>query len=124
MTEPARILLAEDEQSVAGPIIARLESDGHTIHWVTGVRDLRAELPQFQPDLLLLDVTLDTDGLEFFQAVRFAPEHPRAGVVVLTEPGDVRMKERAQQLGAAAVMPKPVDGDQLVALVEDLLTFI
>jgi len=65
-----------------------------------------------------------TDGLELFQAIRFAPEHPPAGVIVLTEAGDVPTRERAQQLGAAAVLVKPIRGDELIDVVEDLLTFI
>src|SRR5438552_2051808 len=120
----ARILLAEDEASVARPVIQRFEGIGHEVRWARAVREVRAELPMFSPDVLILDTTLDTDGLEFFQAIRFAPEHPPGGVVILTEPGDVGTRERAQQLGAAAVISKPIRGDELVEIVEDLLTFI
>ena len=88
------------------------------------MREVRDELNVFEPDVLILDTTLDTDGLELFQAIRFAPEHPRAGVVILTAAGDVPARERAQQLGAAAVMMKPVRSDELVDIVEDLLTYL
>ncbi|HEY4869860.1 MAG TPA: response regulator [Candidatus Dormibacteraeota bacterium] len=120
----ARILLAEDEASVAQAVITRFTEMGHEVRWARAVREVRAELPEFSPDLLILDVTLDTDGLELFQAIRFAPEHPPAGVVILTESGDIAMRERAQQLGAAAVVTKPLRGDELAEVVEDLLTFI
>lgn len=120
----ARILIAEDEASVAQPVINRFTAIGHEVRWARAVRQVREELPAFSPDLLILDVTLDTDGLELFQALRFAPEHPPAGVVILTEAGDIGMRERAQQLGAAAVVTKPVRGDELVDVVEDLLTLI
>jgi len=120
----ARILLAEDQASVAQPVIDRFETIGHVVHWARAVREVRAELPAFEPDVLILDTTLDTDGLELFQAIRFAPEHPRGGVVILTEPGDILTRERAHQLGAAAVLSKPIRGDELVEAVEDLLTFI
>ena len=119
-----RILVAEDELRVGQPIVNRLELEGHAVHWVRAIRELRDAILADKPDVLLLDVTLDTDGLEFFQAIRFAPEHPPAGVVVLTEPGDTITKERAQQLGAAAVLMKPVDEDKLVTTVDDLLTYI
>ena len=105
-------------------MIDRFTGIGYEVHWVRAVREVRAELPMFSPDVLILDTTLDTDGLEFFQAIRFAPEHPPGGVVILTEPGDVGTRERAQQLGAAAVISKPIRGDELVEIVEDLLTFI
>ena len=124
MGTPARILLAEDQASVAAPVVSRLNEAGHEVRWVRQMRELRREMADNPPDLLLLDTTLDTDGLEYFQAVRFAPEHPPAGVIVLTPAGDRRTKERAQQLGAAAVLPKPLDGDTVVAVVGDLLSMI
>ena len=120
----ARILLAEDQASVAAPVVSRLNEAGHEVRWVRQMRELRREMADNPPDLLLLDTTLDTDGLEYFQAVRFAAEHPPAGVIVLTPPGDRRTKERAQQLGAAAVLAKPLDGDTVVAVVGDLLSMI
>lgn len=122
--ERARILLAEDQSSVAQPVLQRFAGIGHDVRWVRAVREVRAQLSEFAPDVLILDTTLDTDGLELFQALRFAPEHPPGGVVILTEPGDIPTRERAQQLGAAAVLSKPLDGDQLVDIVEDLLTYI
>jgi DNA-binding response OmpR family regulator len=123
-TSPARILLAEDEAKVAQPVLQRFTDIGHEVHWVRAVREVRAELPAFSPDLLILDTTLDTDGLEFFQAIRFAPDAPPAGVIVLIEPGDVGTRERAHQLGAAAVISKPIDGDELVEAAEDLLSLV
>ena len=124
MGVPARILLAEDQASVAAPVVSKLVEAGHEVRWVREMRQLRKQMADIPPDLLLLDTTLDTDGLEYFQAIRFAPEHPRAGVVILTPPGDIRTKERAQQLGAAAVLAKPLDEDALVAVVGDLLSMI
>jgi DNA-binding response OmpR family regulator len=124
MGTPAQILLAEDQASVAGPVVSSLTEAGHEVTWVRQMRDLRRAMDDTPPDLLLLDTTLDTDGLEYFQALRFAPEHPPAGVVILTPQGDARTKERAQQLGAAAVLAKPVDGGQLVAVVGELLSMV
>ncbi len=120
----ARILIAEDEGPVAGTLVAALRERGHQVRWVRAVRDVRAELPEFQPQLLLLDVSLDTDGLELLQAIRFAPLCPPAGVVVLIEPGDTGSRDRAHQLGAAAVLAKDPSPARLVETVEDLLAWL
>ena len=119
-----RILLAEDEGIVARPLVVALREHGHEVRWVRAVRELRAELPAFAPQLLLLDVTLDTDGLEFLQAIRFTADCPPAGVVVLADPGDIASRDRAHQLGAAAVVNKPVEEAPLLALVEELISFL
>ena len=119
-----RILLAEDEGIVARPLIVALRDRGHDVRWVRAVRELRAELPAFGPKLLILDVSLDTDGLEYLQAIRFTADCPPAGVVVLADPGDTASRDRAHQLGAAAVVSKPVEETRLVALVEELVSFV
>ncbi|GAC1338211.1 MAG: hypothetical protein NVSMB29_03730 [Candidatus Dormibacteria bacterium] len=120
----ARILLVEDETAPARTVTTTLQALGHQVHWVRTVREARQELRDAAWDVLVLDVSLDSDGLEFFQAIRFAPEHPGGGVVIMTEPGDVQTKERAKQLGAAGVLTKPLVADELAAVVEDLLAFI
>ncbi len=119
-----RILLAEDEGIVARPLIVALRGRGHEVRWVRAVRELRTELPAFGPEVLILDVSLDTDGLEYLQAIRFTPDCPPAGVVVLADPGDIASRDRAHQLGAAAVVSKPVEETRLVALVEELVSFL
>lgn len=120
----ARILIAEDEGPVAAPLVAALRERGHQVRWVRAVRDVRSQLPEFQPQLLLLDVSLDTDGLELLQALRFAPLCPPAGVLVLIEPGDTGARDRAHQLGAAAVLAKEPSPTRVVQTVEDLLAWI
>jgi DNA-binding response OmpR family regulator len=120
----ARILLAEEEVIVARPLIVALRGRGHEVRWVRAVRELRTELPAFSPALLLLDVSLDTDGLEFLQAIRFTADCPPAGVVVLADPGDIASRDRAHQLGAVAVVSKPVEEGPLLALVEELIGFL
>ncbi len=116
------IVVAEDEGRVAQSVTSRLGSDGHEVHWVRTARDVRTELLERPCDLLLLDVSLDeTDGLELLQALRFSPQAPRGGIVMLAERDDVSSQERAQQLGAAVVLSKPLDLAGLSATVRELL---
>jgi DNA-binding response OmpR family regulator len=120
----ARVFLAEEFGSVAQPLISRLEEEGHEVKWVQSMRECRAQLEDYGPDILVLSTMLETDGLEFFQALRFAPHCPPGGVIIITDVNDVRARERALQLGAAAVFSKPVDPNELRLAVEDLLAFI
>ena len=115
------VLLAEAEPTVAKVVSSRLDTEGIAVRWVRTIREARTELSDHPPDLLLLDTALETDGLEFFQALRNRPEAPRGGVVVLTEQGDTHARERAHQLGAAAVVTKPIKVDDVAQVVRDLL---
>jgi DNA-binding response OmpR family regulator len=120
----ATILVAEDDGALARTLATRFEPQGYEVRWVRSVRDARIELRERPTDVLLLDSGLETEGLAFFQAVRFAPEAPRGGIVVLAEQNDTYSRERAQQLGAAAVMSKPVRLDDVVAVIEDLVSHL
>lgn len=118
------VLLAEAEDSVARLVAARLDLDGVGVRWVRTIREARKELEDNPPDLLVLDTALETDGLEFFQALRSRPEAPRGGVIVLADSRDVHARERAAQLGAAAVVTKPLKVDAVAQAVKELLDCI
>jgi len=115
------VLLAEAEPSVARVVSSKLEDTGIEVRWVRTIREARTELADNPPDLLVLDTALETDGLEFFQALRSRPDAPRGGVVVITQQGDTHARERAHQLGAAAVVAKPVNLEDMTQVVLDLL---
>ena len=123
-TKTADILVVEDETASGQLVTSTLRGDGHTVRWVRSVRDARAQLRERPPDLLVLDLTLETDGLELLQALRFSPADPRGGIVVLAEGSDTRGRERAQQLGAAAVLSKPLKGPELTAAVKELVSWL
>ena len=125
MPRPKSILWVDDEVESLTSHILFLEEQGFAVE-TTAHGDDALVLLQRQPyGVVLLDEQMPgRRGLELFQAIRFAPEHPRAGVVILIEPGDTGTRERAHQLGAAAVVSKPIRGEELVEAVEDLLSFI
>ncbi len=114
-----RIVLAENEAAVAKPLVAQLQNIGHDITWVDNVRELRDVMEVGDVDVLILANTLDTDGLEYLQSIRFAPHHPRGGVIVISD--SVSARERGLQLGAAAALPKPLIGDDLLTTLAELL---
>jgi DNA-binding response OmpR family regulator len=115
------VLLAEATASVAKAVTSCLDDEGVDVRWVRTIREARQQLADNPPDLLLLDTALETDGLEFFQALRLRPDAPRGGVIVLTDRTDVHSRERAAQLGAAAVVTKPLNPDELAQVVRELL---
>lgn len=123
MLDTARILLVEDEPAAAALVEEELAGSGHTLRWVRSIRDARPMLESWQPTILLLDTSLETDGLEFFQGLRNTDREPDAGTVLLVDDTDTLLKERALQLGPAAVVTKPIDPGALLASVSDMLNF-
>ncbi|GAA2473178.1 response regulator transcription factor [Streptomyces longisporus] len=109
-----RVLLAEDDDGVAGALTEVLYEHGHL---PTRVRRGEEVLVRHrQADLLLLDLGLpDLDGLEVLRKLRTVSGLP---VVVLTARGDERSVVRGLRLGADDYLVKPVRLAELLARIE------
>ena len=69
MDAPARLLLVEDDQGIARPLVAALEAGGHTVEHVTTGRE--AITAARRVDAVLLDLGLpDLDGVEVCRRLR------------------------------------------------------
>ncbi|WP_399881053.1 response regulator transcription factor [Streptomyces sp. BBFR51] len=109
-----RILLAEDDDGVAGALVEVLYDHGHLTRRVTRGRDVLTY--HRSSDLLLLDLGLpDIDGLEVLRRLRTVSE---LSVVVLTARGDERSVVRGLRLGADDYLVKPVRLTELLARIE------
>ncbi|WP_217169113.1 response regulator transcription factor [Streptomyces sp. AC512_CC834] len=109
-----RILLAEDDDGVAGALVEVLYDHGHLTRRVTHGRDVLTY--HRSSDLLLLDLGLpDVDGLEVLRRLRTVSE---LSVVVLTARGDERSVVRGLRLGADDYLVKPVRLTELLARIE------
>ncbi|MFF8172752.1 response regulator transcription factor [Streptomyces chartreusis] len=109
-----RVLLAEDDDGVAGALTEALYEHGHLPTRVRRGEDVFAR--HRQADLLLLDLGLpDLDGLEVLRKLRAVSGLP---VVVLTARGDERSVVRGLRLGADDYLVKPVRLAELLARIE------
>ncbi|WP_328558649.1 response regulator transcription factor [Streptomyces coelicoflavus] len=109
-----RILLAEDDDGVAGALVEVLYDHGHTTRRVTRGMDVLTY--HRSSDLLLLDLGLpDVDGLDVLRRLRTVSD---LSVVVLTARGDERSVVRGLRLGADDYLVKPVRLTELLARIE------
>ncbi len=81
----AKILLVEDDPSIIQLYSFKLSSAGYEVRTAqNGLIGLKT-LPDFFPDLILLDLRMPVmDGEAFLQAFRKKPEHADVPVIVLT----------------------------------------
>ena len=110
-----RVLLAEDDDGVAGALTEALY-DTRPPADPRAARRGRPRPPPTDADLLLLDLGLpDMDGLEVLRKLRAVSALP---VVVLTARGDERSVVRGLRLGADDYLVKPVRLAELLARIE------
>lgn len=108
-----RVLVVEDDASVAGGIVDGLTNAAiETLHVTTGAAGLEALL-SFHPDLVLLDLGLpDMDGTEVCRAIRAQGSIP---VIVVSARDDEIDRVMALEIGADDYIVKPFGMRELVA---------
>ena len=105
-----RILLVEDEETIAAPLADGLRREGFDVEWAaTGAAALDASAP----DLVLLDLRLpDTDGLDVCRRLRERSDVP---IIVVTARGEEADRVVGLELGADDYVVKPFGLRELIA---------
>jgi signal transduction histidine kinase/CheY-like chemotaxis protein len=114
-----RILVVDDNRDAADSLAMLLQMDGHEVHVAySGKQALEAATSGFLPDVAILDLGLpDIDGYELARRLRHDLKMQRATLVALTGWGQDEHKQRAREAGFDHHLTKPVDPDQLTALI-------
>ena len=116
-----RILIVEDDVSLAGFLSGELEAQGFAVEQIhDGEEALRTLETTRRFDLVMLDLNLPKlDGIALMQRLR--PAQPRLPVLVLTARSRVEDKVLALQSGADDCLSKPFSLIELLARVQALL---
>lgn len=115
----AKVLLADDEQSLTGVVAPVLEDAGYGVKVASNGVEALGRLYQWQPDLVILDVMMpEMDGWETCRRIRAVSDVP---VLILTAKGGEANELQALQEGADHFMPKPFSLPVLLARVQALL---
>jgi two-component system response regulator HydG len=115
--DPIRVLIIDDDRFHAETVAESLARVGYECHVATsGVEGARL-LEKEDWDVILTDLKMaDVDGLAILRKAR--EQQPDAEVVMITGYGDVKTAVEAMQQGAADYLTKPVDRDELRAVVQ------
>ena len=122
MSSP-RILVADDEPALLRLLEFVLWRRGFIIQGVTNGNAAIEVLKTESPDLVILDVMMP--GLDGYEVLTFIRETPRLEglpVVMLTARAQLDDIQRGLTLGADAYLAKPFDPEELLSVVESLLS--
>jgi response regulator NasT len=117
VSEPRRVLLAEDEALIRLDLKEMLEEEGFAVVAEAGDGETAVRLArELRPDLAILDVKMPVlDGLSAAEQIvgeRVAP------VIILTAFSQRDLVERAREAGAMAYLVKPFEKKDLVPTIE------
>ena len=117
---PTRILLVEDDASIALVITAALEAEGFAVDRCDSIAGRDRLLAANAYVLMLTDVVLtDGDGIESLAPVRALC--PNMQVIILSAQNTLDTAVRASDTGAFEYFPKPFDLEELVRTVRQAI---
>ncbi|MFO0925605.1 MAG: sigma-54 dependent transcriptional regulator [Gemmataceae bacterium] len=115
--DPIRVLVIDDDRFHAETVAESLERVGYDCTVATSGTDGSRLIEQDDWDVILTDLKMnDLDGLAILRKAR--EQLPDADVVMITGFGDVKTAVEAIKQGAANYLTKPVDRDELRAIVQ------
>lgn len=124
----ARILMVDDDPDFQDMIALVLESAGHTVQRAFDGRQALRLLPEWRPELVILDVmmTTDTEGLEVARTIRGQAEWSTLPIIMLSGIHEekklpYRLEPDENWLPVNCFLDKPVKPAILLAAVAEAL---
>ena len=111
-----KIIVVEDNLDLQQELVFMLGKSGHSVTGVSAGPELDRCLPEFQPDIVLLDVGLP--GEDGFSIARRLRSIPHLGIVMLTARGSDEDHIQGLEGGADNYLTKPVNRRVLLAVLE------
>jgi len=117
-----KILLADDSLTIQKVVELTFSDSDYDLICVSNGQKALERLAQERPDLILADVVMpEKNGYEVCEAIKGNSATARIPVVLLSGTFEPFDRERAERIGADAIVSKPFDSQQLLAQVEALL---
>ncbi|HEY3715853.1 MAG TPA: response regulator transcription factor [Jatrophihabitantaceae bacterium] len=116
----ARVLVVDDDLTVAGVVVGYLERAGHQPLHVADGRKALDTIAADPPDLVVLDLMLpEVGGLEVCRQVRAV--HRQLPIIMLTALGEADERIAGLELGADDYVSKPFSPRELILRIESVL---
>jgi len=97
---PKKILLVEDDDSLASVYETRLGAEGFDVKRAPNGEEALAAAKDHKPDLILLDVMMPkVSGFDVLDILRNTPETANSKIVMLTALSQPADQQRAKELG-------------------------
>ncbi|NKB44702.1 MAG: diguanylate cyclase [Alphaproteobacteria bacterium] len=115
---PLRVVITEDDQTLAQFYQLTLEHAGMHARIVSDPKTLLNELAGMAADIILMDLYLGScTGLELAQMVRQFPAYTTVPILFLSTESRISLQLEARHLGADDFLVKPLKPSQLVSAV-------
>lgn len=95
-----KILLVEDDDTLANVYKTRLHAEGFDLKRVPNGEEALAAALEYKPDLILLDIMMPkVSGFDVLDILRNTPETTNAKIIMLTALSQDSDRQRAEEMG-------------------------
>ena len=117
-----RILVVDSDEQVASILSIKLKRAGFEAFAAGNSSDALKIIPEFRPDIIVSEMILPKmSGIDFMKRVKMNPETMHVPFVFLSSSRDVENKILALDMGAAAVLAKPLFINDLLEKLKEIL---
>lgn len=114
-----KILVADDEQSIANLIAYAFEKEGYSVEIAYDGEEALDKITKYKPKILIIDVMMPE--LNGFQVLKKLKNENKLGIIMLTAKNDMADKILGLELGADDYITKPFDIRELIARARSLI---
>ena len=120
MTNKERILLVEDEDSLAIGLEFNLSAEGYSVSWVNDGKKALQQIHSARFDLVILDLMLPyVSGFEVAEKIR--TNDPQLPILILTARTALKDRLKGFEIGADDYLTKPFHLEELLLRVKGML---
>lgn len=117
-----KILIIEDDPDVRLGYHIRLKANNYDTFFAADALASLTEARKCQPDLIILDLGLPAgDGFVVMERLKVITHLAVIPIIVVSARDPRANRERALKAGAKAFLQKPVDNDELLAVIRQCL---
>jgi len=117
-----KILIIEDDERLAMALSVRLKAQGYATWIAADAIAAVAHALRIKPDLVLLDVSLPAgNGFSVIEQFDQFAETQEIPIILATASKDPDLRRKALDSGAAGLLRKPYDSEELLHVVEQAL---
>ncbi len=118
---PRQVLVVDDSGTMRRSLVMTLQMAGYRVTEAPCAEDALTQIAQHRPDIVLTDIVMPgMGGLALIGQVR--QRWPGLPVLALTTQTSQTYREQAMQAGARAWLLKPVGGQELLGVVQQVLS--
>ena len=116
------ILIIDDDKDLVRMLGKRLQHEGYRVEAAFDAIQGVSQVIKLKPDLVLLDIIMPAgNGVGVLENLRKNTKTFNIPVIALTGVSDKQTKETAEELGISGYFVKPVNVDELIESLKEVL---